>query len=179
MVEETRVLAPGEAEDVGVVALMAAPTVTAQAATDIAIPVVQLPDSSGVDVSRIPELLTAVWPLHHRDHAFHHRLRRHRRNDALVLGLCRYQNAGFLNHRRPRHRLLLYDSLDPSPQGLGDEGLHLRMASGALLRTPTRSFLDDRPGGVICAAPAVIPRGVDRSGRFGSALASVAPVPRR
>ena len=47
MVEETRVLAPGEAQDVGVVAVMTAPTVTVQAATDIAIPVVQLPDSSG------------------------------------------------------------------------------------------------------------------------------------
>ena len=47
MVEETRVLAPGEAQDVGVVAVMTAPTVTAQAATYIAIPVVQLPDISG------------------------------------------------------------------------------------------------------------------------------------
>ena len=47
MVEETRVLAPGGAQDVGVVAVMAAPTVTTQAATDIAIPMVQLPDSSG------------------------------------------------------------------------------------------------------------------------------------
>ena len=47
MVEETRVSASGEAQDVGVTAVMTAPTVTAQAATDIAIPVVQLPDSSG------------------------------------------------------------------------------------------------------------------------------------
>ena len=47
MVEETRVLAPGEAQDVGVISVMTAPTVMAQAATDIAIPVVQLPDSSG------------------------------------------------------------------------------------------------------------------------------------
>jgi len=47
MVEETRVLVPGEAQDGGVIAVTAAPTVTAQAATDIAIPVVQLPDSSG------------------------------------------------------------------------------------------------------------------------------------
>ena len=47
MVEETRVLAPGEAQDVGVVAAMMASTVSAQAATNIAILVVQLPDSSG------------------------------------------------------------------------------------------------------------------------------------
>jgi len=47
MVKETRVLAPGEAQDVGVIAVMTAPTVTAQAAMDIVIPVVQLPDSSG------------------------------------------------------------------------------------------------------------------------------------
>ena len=40
MVEETRVLAPGEAQDGGVVAVTAAPMVTAQATTDIAIPVV-------------------------------------------------------------------------------------------------------------------------------------------
>jgi len=47
MVEETRVLAPGEAQDGGVVAVTAAPTVTAQAVMDITIPVVELPDSSG------------------------------------------------------------------------------------------------------------------------------------
>ena len=46
MVEETRVLAPGEAQDVGVVAVIVALTVTAQAVMDITIPVVQLPDSS-------------------------------------------------------------------------------------------------------------------------------------
>jgi len=46
MVEETRVSVSGEAQDVGVAAVMTAPTVTAQAATDIVIPVVQLPDSS-------------------------------------------------------------------------------------------------------------------------------------
>ena len=39
-VEETRVLAPGEAQDVGVVAVMTAQTVTAQAAADGVIPVV-------------------------------------------------------------------------------------------------------------------------------------------
>ena len=47
MVKETRVLAPGEAQDVGVIAVMTAPTMMAQEATDIAIPVVELPDSSG------------------------------------------------------------------------------------------------------------------------------------
>ena len=47
IVEETHVLAPGEAQDMGVVAVMTAPTVTAQAVTDVVIPVVQLPDSSG------------------------------------------------------------------------------------------------------------------------------------
>ena len=46
MVEETRVLAPREAQDVGVVVVMTAPTVTAQATTDSVILVVQLPDSS-------------------------------------------------------------------------------------------------------------------------------------
>jgi len=47
MVEENRVLAPVEAQGVGVVAVMAAPTVMVQVATDIVIPAVQLPDSSG------------------------------------------------------------------------------------------------------------------------------------
>ena len=46
MVEEARVLEPAEAQDEGVVAVMTAPTVTAHAATDTAISVVQLPDSS-------------------------------------------------------------------------------------------------------------------------------------
>ena len=40
MMEETSVSMSGEAQDVGVAAVMTAPTVTAQAATDIVIPVV-------------------------------------------------------------------------------------------------------------------------------------------
>ena len=46
MAEEARVLVPTEAQDEGVVAAMTAQTVTAQAATDSVILVVQLPDSS-------------------------------------------------------------------------------------------------------------------------------------
>ena len=46
MVEGTHISVPAEAQDEGVVVLMMAPTVTAQATTDSAIPVVQLPDSS-------------------------------------------------------------------------------------------------------------------------------------
>ena len=46
VVEEARVLEPTEAQDEGVVAVMMAPMVMAQATTDNVIPVVQLPDSS-------------------------------------------------------------------------------------------------------------------------------------
>ena len=46
MVEEAHVPVPAEGQDEGVVAVMTAPTVTAQATTDSVIPVVQLPDSS-------------------------------------------------------------------------------------------------------------------------------------
>jgi hypothetical protein len=46
MVEEAHVTVPAEGQDEGVVAVMMVPTVTAQAATNSVIPVVQLPDSS-------------------------------------------------------------------------------------------------------------------------------------
>ena len=65
-----------------------------------------------------------------------------------------------------------------------------------LLRTPTRSFFRDRPGGairvaltgldfdvrpggVICAAPAGLPHGISLSGCFNATLAGIAPIPRR
>ena len=70
------------------------------------------------------------------------------------------------------------------------------MAGGALLRIPTSFFLCDRPGGAIrvapisldfdvrpgdaiCAAPASLPHGVSLSGCFNTALAAIAPIPRR
>ena len=97
---------------------------------------------------------------------------------------------GFLHHRRPLCRLLR-DSLDPSPRGLGARvSTSIWLGGGALLRTPTRSFLCDRPGGAICAAPtdlsfdgvicaalAGLPHSVSWSGCFSSTLAGVAPVP--
>ena len=82
------------------------------------------------------------------------------------------------------------DTLDPSPRGLEDEGLHLYLASGALLRAPTsfsscdrlggairvaptgRDF-DVRPGGDISVAPAGLLFGVSSSGRYNTALAGV------
>ena len=84
------------------------------------------------------------------------------------------------------------DTLDPSPRGLEDEGLHLYLASGALLRAPT-SFsscdrlggairvapagldFDVRPGGVICASMADLSLGVSLSGCYNTALAGIAP----
>jgi len=45
-VEEAHVSVPAEGQDEGVVAVMMAQTVTAQAAADNVIPVVQLPESS-------------------------------------------------------------------------------------------------------------------------------------
>ena len=92
-------------------------------------------------------------------------------------------------------RRLLRDSLDPSPRGPGDEGFRLRQAGGALLRTPTRSFLcnrlggtnraaptdlgsDVRPGGVIYAAPVGLSHGVSLSSCSNATLAGVAPIPR-
>ena len=86
-------------------------------------------------------------------------------------------------------------SMTPLTPALGDEGLHLRLAGGALLRVPTSSFCDRpggairvaptgldfdvRPGGVICAAPAGLPHGVSLSGCFNATLAGIAPIPRR
>jgi len=46
MVEEAHVSVPAEGQDEGVVVVITAQTVTAQAAADSVIPVVQLPDSS-------------------------------------------------------------------------------------------------------------------------------------
>ena len=46
VVEEAHISVPAEGQDEGVIAVMMAPTATAQAAMDSMIPVVQLPDSS-------------------------------------------------------------------------------------------------------------------------------------
>ena len=125
--------------------------------------------------------LSALWQLHHRPHILRHHLRRRRRNSTLVPDPCWLRDAGFLHCRRPWRRLLLRDTLDPSPQGLEDEGLHLSLADGALLCAPTSFFscnrlagaicvtptgldFDVRPGGVICATLANLPLGVSLSG---------------
>ena len=44
---------------------------------------------------------------------------------------------------------------------------------------PTDLVFDDRPGGVICAAPAGLPHGVSLSSCFNATLAGIAPIPRR
>ena len=119
----------------------------------------------------------------------------HRCNSTLIPVPCWLRDAGFLLCRRPWCRLLR-DTLDPSPRGLEDKGLHPYLAGGAFLRAPT-SFsscdrlggairvapagldFDVRPGGVICAAPADLPLGVRLSGCYNAALTSVAPTLRR
>ena len=85
-------------------------------------------------------------------------------------------------------------SMMPLTPALGDEGLHLRLAGGALLRVPTSSSFCDRPGGAIrvaptgldfdvrpggaiCAAPAGLSHSVSRSGCFNATLAGIAPIP--
>ena len=50
---------------------------------------------------------------------------------------------------------------------------------GAIRAAPTDLGSDVRPGGAICAAPAGFPHVVSWSSCFSSALAGVTPVPRR
>ena len=110
--------------------------------------------SSRVDVPQVPVLIAALRQLHHRCHVLWRRLRRHRRNNPVIPGPRRLRDAGFLSCRRPWRRLLLRDTLDPSPRGLEDEGLLPYLAGGAFLRTPTNfPFSYDRPGGAIRVVP--------------------------
>ena len=111
-------------------------------------------------------------------------------DSALVPGPLRLWDAGLLPHQRPWRRLLLRDTLDPSPRGLGGGGLPLSLAGGALLCALTNSSFsffrlgegirsapagsNARLGGALRATPAGFPLGVDPGGRRGLTLTSVA-----